>query len=487
VTTYIAVYLGAVVLALVATPLVIRLARRVGAVDRPGVRTVHERPTPRIGGVAIFGAAMAMIGAVLFLDNAIGAAFRLRALELATLLCAATFIFLIGLADDLKGLPARVKFGAELGAAIALCVAGVRIEEIALTSSFTLPLGPWGCLLTILWVVGITNAVNLSDGLDGLAAGVSAVACAAIAIFAVHSGQVIMAVFMLALLGSLSGFLVFNFNPARIFMGDCGSLFLGFIIAASSVLCVAKSAAIVGLALPALALGVPIFDTLFSMLRRFLESRSLFAPDRRHVHHRLLGLGLSQRHAVLTIYLFTALIASLGLFMLVRKDLGALLVFGCLLLLVVLAFRVLGVVHLRQTIERLKAKQRNARTRQRQRKIFENLQLQFRRVDNAGQWGRAVCDAAKEMDFAYVALKTVSPDGKIGEEIWRAEGPKQGHSRIVTMTVPLPPTAESPKRQCEIAIWTNGSLEDASRRATLFGRLMDEGQLAGRSQPTAYS
>ena len=477
-TTYIAVYLGTVLLSLLVTPAVIALARRIGAVDRPGVRTVHERPTPRIGGVAIFLAAMSLIVAVLFLDNAIGAQFRQLRLQLLTLLGSATFIFCVGLIDDLHGLPARAKFGAELAAAAALCVAGVRINQIGIPGSFVWPLGVWGCVLTLLWIVGVTNAVNLSDGLDGLAAGVSMVACAVIAIFAIHSGQVMMAVFMLALVGSLSGFLVFNFNPARIFMGDCGSLFLGFTIAATSVMCVSKSAALVGLALPALALGIPIFDTLFAMLRRFLERRSLFAADRSHFHHRLLGLGLCQCHAVLTIYFITVVVTALGLFMMLRQDFGVLVVFVCLLLLLLLIFRCVGAVRLRETLTRLRDKHVLSRCCKAERQAFEYSQLQFRQVGNTSQWWQAVCDAARRMDFAWLSLKKTYPDGRIETEIWRAAATPAHMSRVVMMTVPLPTGADGTQREFEIAIWANGSLEAASRRATLFGRLLDENAVA---------
>jgi UDP-GlcNAc:undecaprenyl-phosphate/decaprenyl-phosphate GlcNAc-1-phosphate transferase len=473
-TTYIVVYLGATVLALLLTPLVIAGARRIDAVDRPGVRTVHERPVPRIGGVAIFVAAMTMIVAVLFLDNDIGVRFRQVQLKLSTLLCSAAFVFLIGLIDDLRGLPARWKFAGELFAAVGLCVAGVRIGSIGIGESLMWDLGLWGCLLTVLWIVGVTNAVNLSDGLDGLAAGVSAVACGAIAIFAVRNGQVMMAVFMLALVGSLSGFLVFNFNPAKIFMGDCGSLFLGFTIAATSVMSVSKSAALVGLALPALALGIPIFDTLFCMLRRFLERRSPFAPDRRHFHHRLLELGLCQRHAVIAIYFVTLLITALGLFMMIRDDLGVLVVFVCLLLLLLLLFRCVGAVHLRQTLTRLRDKYTLAQCRKAERHTFEDLQLKFRRIHGSDQWWHTVCEAARRMEFAWLSLTMTYPDGRIETELWRAAERPANMSRMVHMKIPLADSGDAIEREFEIAIWTNGSLEAASRRATLFGRLLDE-------------
>ncbi len=472
--TYSCVYLGSLLLAILVTPLVVWVASRIGAVDRPGVRAVHTRPIPRIGGVAIFLAAVTLIISVVFLNNNIGQAFRAVRLQLVTLLASAAFIFVTGLVDDLRGLPARCKFLAEFLASAVLCLAGVRISTIALTDQWVLPLGGWGCVLTLLWIIGITNAVNLSDGLDGLAAGVCAIACGVIALFAVHSGDVIMAVIMLALLGSLCGFLVFNFNPARIFMGDCGSLFLGFTIAASSVMCVTKSAALVGLALPALALGIPIFDTLFSMLRRFLERRSLFAPDRSHFHHRLLDLGLHQRQVVIMIYLATLLATGLGLFMMVSESIGSLVVFVCVLLLIVLLFRVAGAVRLTETIERLRYKYAYSRQERLERRTFEHLQLRFRQVHDTVQWWQAICEAAGRMDIVWVSLKTRHPDGRLEEESWRAPHTDPDSSRIVTMTIPFGNGHAGASRQLDIALCIDGSVESAGRRAALLGRLLDE-------------
>lgn len=354
--TYLCVYLGSAFLALIITPVIIWLARHLKSADHPGVRTIHKRPVPRIGGVAIFVSMMCLTIGVLFLSNVIGETFRGILPRLIVLLSAAGFMFFIGLIDDIKGLRARIKFLAQIAAAITVCAVGIRIKSVAVADWLTLDFGWFSWPLTLLWIVGITNAINLSDGLDGLAAGISAVACGVIAIFAVYSGQVIMAVLMLALLGSLTGFLFFNFNPAKIFMGDCGSMFLGFSIASSSVMCATKSSTLVGLALPVLVLGVPIFDTLFSMLRRFLERRSMFAPDRSHFHHRLLDLGLKQRHAVIVIYAVTLLAAGLGMFMMVTRNIGSLMIFFCVLLLLLLVFRVVGSVRLRETIAGLKQK-----------------------------------------------------------------------------------------------------------------------------------
>jgi len=471
--TYISVYLGSAFLALVATPVVIWLARRIGAMDHPGVRSIHKKPVPRIGGAAIFVSSMCLILCVLFVRNDTGETFRDTRLQLATLLGSAGFVFLVGLVDDLRGLPARFKFLAELAAAGALCLAGVRIDDIGITEHAAISLDWLGCPLTLLWVVGITNAINLSDGLDGLAAGISAIASAVIAILAIYSGNVIMAVFALALAGSLSGFLVFNFHPAKIFMGDCGSLFLGFIIAASSVMCMTKSTAIVGLTLPALALGIPIFDTLFSMLRRFLERRSLFAPDRSHFHHRLLDMGFHQRHAVMIVYVLTLLSSGLGLLMIVTRDIGALIVFGGILLLLLAAFRVVGAVRLRETLARLQKRYKFSRQQRVQRTAFEHVQLRFQQVHDIGQWWQAICEAASQMGFAWVSLTRTRGDGRAETEFWQAPETKPTASRILRMTVPYGNAQGKTRQEFEIAICVDDSLEDACRRASLFSRLID--------------
>jgi len=473
--TYLTVYLSSALLALVVTPVVIWLARKLNAVNRPDVRTVHSKPIPRIGGVAIFVSATALVLCVLLLPNVVGQRFRIIKPQLVVLLSAATFIFAVGLIDDLKGLRASIKFLAELAAALIIYAIGIRIKSVAVADWLTIDFGWFSLPLTLLWIVGITNAVNLSDGLDGLAAGISAIACGVIAILAIQGGQVIMAVLMLALLGSLSGFLVFNFNPAKIFMGDCGSLFLGFTIASASVLSSMKSSALVGLALPMLALGIPIFDTLFSMLRRFLERRSVFSPDRSHFHHHLLALGLNQRHVVIVAYAVTCLFAGLGLFMMVTRSINTLVVFLCILLLLLLVFRVVGSVRLRETIFGLQKKYEFSSRRRREQMNFEQAQLYFRNARTFNDWWQAVCEAAKRMDFAWVSLKTMDEDGAERTEVWRlADSEPPDKSEVVVMNVPVRNHGLAGAMEFEIAILVNGSLESAGHRATLFSRLLDE-------------
>jgi UDP-GlcNAc:undecaprenyl-phosphate GlcNAc-1-phosphate transferase len=338
------VYGAAAALSLVATALAIRLALRIGAVDQPGLRKVHAVPIPRIGGLAVFLAFAGALGAAAALDGGIRRAIGRDLPQVLGLLGAATFVLGVGLVDDVRGLGARHKLAAEVAAAATLCALGVRIQSLAAEGLFRIEFGWMSCPLTILWIVGITNAVNLIDGLDGLAAGICAIACAAVAVFAVWMRQPVMALLMLALLGGLTGFLVYNFNPAKVFLGDCGSLFLGFLLGAASVLSSTKTATAVALALPLLAMGVPIFDMLLAVLRRALAQRPMFAPDRQHIHHRLAALGLRHRHVVLLLYGATALSAALGMFMMVATGAAALTIFLCVLLLLGLFLRGVGVL-----------------------------------------------------------------------------------------------------------------------------------------------
>lgn len=477
--TYLCVYLGSALLALVITPFVIWLGRKLNVADVPGVRKVHVKPISHIGGVAIFLSMMCLTIPVLFLSNVIGDAFRDIQTKIIALLTAGSFIFLVGLIDDIKGLRARIKFLAELAVAMTVCAIDIRIKSVAVADWLTLDFGWFSWPLTILWIVGITNAVNLSDGLDGLAAGISAVACGVIAVFAIHSGQVVMAVLMLALLGSLTGFLFFNFNPARVFMGDCGSLFLGFTIASSSVLCSMKSSALVGLALPVLALGVPIFDTLFSMLRRFLERRSLFAPDRSHFHHRLVDLGLKQRHVVITIYVVTLLAAGLGMFMMVTRNSNSLIVFFCILLLLLLVFRVVGSVRLRETIANLQKKYAITRQIRCERECFEKVQLHFRRAKTFDQWWQAVCTAAEQLGFVRIKLPLKNSDNTRHTLSWQRDGDEPDDPETIKMEIPIRGIKTEPRLNIEVDVNVNGSLESAGHRAALFSRLLDEHNIVG--------
>jgi UDP-GlcNAc:undecaprenyl-phosphate GlcNAc-1-phosphate transferase len=282
------------------TPLVRALAPRLGAMDAvQAARKIHARPTPRLGGVAIVVGFFVplMLVPLWRRDLAFLGGHRFLALSVGGLCIA-----LLGLVDDLRGLTARPKFAVQFAVALGLYLVGHRIDAVSHPFGGAIDIGLWGLPLTLLWVVGIVNAMNLIDGLDGLAAGVAAVMVGLTFAMALHRGDLAMALTMAALGGAVGGFLVFNFPPATIFMGDTGSMFLGFVLATSALDSGQKSSTTVAMLVPVVGLGLPIVDTLGSMLRRARRGRPMFSADREHVHHRLLSAGLGHRQAVLVLY-----------------------------------------------------------------------------------------------------------------------------------------------------------------------------------------
>lgn len=287
-------------LALMLTPVARRIALRVGCLDPVVHRSMHQEPKPYLGGVAIYAAFAAAVLAVgRPLDRGL----------LGILVCGG-LILLIGLVDDFMrpaGIPARYKFALQAAVATILVV-GFDVRILGLGNPFPqgaawYALSHWiGIPLSVFWIVSFTNVVNLIDGLDGLAAGISCIGALTLFLVALQQGQAATMVLTAALAGAAIGFLRYNFNPAKIFMGDAGALFLGFALGAVAIHGVLKSAATIGVAIPVLALGLPIFDTTFAIVRRLVSGRSIGAPDRDHLHHRLIRMGLSVRTAVLVMW-----------------------------------------------------------------------------------------------------------------------------------------------------------------------------------------
>lgn len=477
--TYFFTYLGSLILALLITPAVIWFAHRFNFLDMPGIRRVHSKPIARFGGIAIFISTMALVILVIFLKNFIGETFRSVTVKVVVLLSGSAFMFLVGLYDDTKGLRARYKLIAELTAAVLICSFGIRVHSIIIPDLFTIDFGLVGSwALTIFWIVGITNAVNLIDGLDGLAAGISAITCVIIAILAILFNETIMAILMLALAGSLCGFLFFNFNPAKIFLGDCGSLFLGFTIASSSVLCITKSHTLVGLALPILVLGIPIFDTFCSMLRRFLDRRSMFAPDRAHFHHRLLDLGLDHKHVVIVAYAATIIFAALGSFLIISRSFSSIAIFVCVLVLIILLFRLVGSVRLGETIEKLRQKYAISSQIKEEIGHFENIQLLFREVKTFDDWWKASCLAAEKMNFVSIRLPLSNRNDKEQILTWQTKTDLSKPGDLIHMTIPVKDRRKGKTLRMEIKVLSINSMESASRRASLFTRLIDNHNIA---------
>lgn len=317
--TYLAAFTLAAFVSGTLTPLVRLLAFRLGAVSRPGGRHVHRHETPRLGGLAICLGFFAPLVGLFFVQSAVANDFTKDISKVVGLFVGGAFMCIVGAVDDTRGIRALYKLYAQIAVAMFAFACGFRIDVIALPFIGDLSMGAFALPVTVFWIVGIVNAVNLIDGLDGLAAGVVFFASMTNFVVAWLSQGSLPALFMATTMGAILGFLFYNFNPARIFMGDSGSYFLGYVIATTSLAGAAvKASTTVSLLVPVVALGVPIFDTLFAMVRRWLERRPIFSPDRGHIHHRLLDMGLTHRRAVLAIYainvilMLTAIAISLG-------------------------------------------------------------------------------------------------------------------------------------------------------------------------------
>ena len=314
------------------TPLVRRFAFKIGAIDIPkDNRRMHKKPTPRIGGLAIiFGFTVATL------------CFAQPSRQLYGTLSGAAIIAIMGVIDDCKNLPAKLKFVIQIIAALVVVFAGdIKIDVF--TNPNFLSDNPYWVLpewlsvtLTVIWIVFITNAVNFIDGLDGLAAGVSAIMSISLVFISIRVGEYSIAILGIALMGSCFGFLPFNFNPAKIFMGDTGWTFLGFMLGTLSIQGVFKSYAVISFAVPLLILGLPLFDALFAMIRRILRGQSPMTADRGHLHHRLVDMGFSQKQTVFILYAISGVLGITAVLLAESGVLRALLLVICVLILLLI-------------------------------------------------------------------------------------------------------------------------------------------------------
>src|SRR6478735_7702994 len=319
VTVYLWLGITSAVLALMLTPLVGRVSPKLGLVDAPGGRKVHARPVPRLGGVAVVGAAVVALAIALWRGSVEPAVWT----SMQPFAIAGGIIFLAGLIDDIWDLGPAAKLLAELGAAVVMMSSGLLIERVTLLG-VTWNLGWVAWPITAAWLVGVTNAFNLIDGVDGLAAGITALAgsaCGAILVVRGHSAE---AMLLAALVGAALGFLAFNFAPASIYLGDSGSLVAGFVLAATAITGWQKGATALATAVPLLIFALPIADSALALLRRSVARpadgrsfgsilRQIVQPDRQHIHHRMLAMGWSVRRTVLILYAITAILSLLAL------------------------------------------------------------------------------------------------------------------------------------------------------------------------------
>jgi len=318
-----------------ATPLVKTLAYKVGAIDVPkDNRRMHKVPIPRLGGLAIF---LGFIFSVLL--------FAKIDRPIQGILLGSVMIVILGVLDDILTLRALPKFFVQIAAAGVAVYYGNVIQYLSnpvLTSAAPyLNLGKWAVPVTIVWIVAITNAVNFIDGLDGLAVGVSAIESATLLVTAILVSEGNVAIIMAALLGACLGFIPYNMNPAKIFMGDTGSTFLGYILATISIQGLFKMYAIISFAVPFLILGLPIFDICFAVLRRLAHGQNPMKADRGHVHHRLIDMGFNQKQAVAIAYMITAILGLAAVVLTSSGAIKAMILIGAVLIVGALGMRVI--------------------------------------------------------------------------------------------------------------------------------------------------
>lgn len=348
-----AALMAAFLLAFLLTPVVKTLAHKVGAVDVPkDERRMHSRPIPRMGGLAIFLGFI--LSALLFVE---------LSPQIRGMLLGGTIIVVLGILDDIYALPALPKFFVQIVAALIAVYHGNVIQVLSNPNVFSADpywiLGPLAIPFTVIWIVAITNAVNLIDGLDGLAVGVATISSLTMLVIAMLVSDGVVALLMAALAGSCLGFMPYNLNPAKIFMGDTGSTFLGFVLATMSIQGLFKFYTIISFAVPFLMLGLPIFDTCFAVFRRLSKGQNPMSPDRSHVHHRLIDMGCNQKQAVAVLYVISAILGLSAVVLTTSGELKAMVLLIALFIAAAIASRIYLFNHLGETADTERAKVKN--------------------------------------------------------------------------------------------------------------------------------
>ncbi|HEX8323495.1 MAG TPA: glycosyltransferase [Tepidisphaeraceae bacterium] len=437
------------------------------------MRKVHKMPVPRIGGVAIVLATL--------LPLVVLAVLRRTELGLGdfqpalTLLIGAVSLAVIGLLDDVFELSSKYKLLALMVASLAFCAAGGAIRSLTLTGHNYIDFGLASWPLTMLWIALVTVSINFIDGLDGLAGGIVLITCGVLAVCAGVGGDVQSVLVAAALAGAILSFLVYNTHPARVFMGDCGSMFIGFTLAGACALASTKVGTTRSLLLPALVLSVPLLDTLLTMIRRgVLQRRSLFAAERGHVHHRLLDTGLAHHHVVWILYLVTLGGASVALICLYSGWIASTTAVIAFLLCLGGLFRTAGSMRARETLAAVRRNRALGREAKRYQSAFYDLQLRFREVRDFDAWWGTVCRAGEVLDFAKIDLPILRRDGTATTLRWRRDLELIADVDSITAEVPIPQRRADINLRASIEVLVADFLESGGQRVALFSRLMGE-------------
>ncbi len=463
------------------TPLVRRLAYRLGALDHArSSRKIHGRPIPRLGGIAIVLAFYAPLAGLLLFHSEVGNMFVAERQHVIGLFVGGLSISLLGLYDDLRGANAWKKFLVQFAVAGLLYFLGFRFQILANPFGDPINVGWLSLPLTLLWIVGVINAMNLIDGLDGLAGGVALVAVVTIFLVSIQRGHPLMMLFSSALAGAILGFLFYNFNPASIFMGDTGSMFLGFVLASTAIQTNQKASTAVAILIPCIALGLPIMDTLLAIGRRAIRGRPLFQADREHIHHKLMARGLTHRQAVLVLYGMCLLLGAVALVLTYANSSQSALLLVVLALVAFVFLRSLGYVRFDQMAASAMHRKRNRALRGALQPLGRKIR-QFRTMDEI--WP-LVIEAGTVLGAVAVELQIESQAfSGTGTPVTFSHAPSSGEIQLFRHTF-LVPGGRKTERILALG-WDDGRTEigrDTEIAAEIFcehlGEALESLQLA---------
>jgi len=450
VTTIAVAFLLAFSTAVIFTRVVIFLAWRLGAVDEPdGFRKLHRHPVPFGGGIPIFVAfAVPVIGLLLFPQlSTVAQEVWHHIHQLRVLYTSAALVLVLGMVDDALDIRPAWKLAGQTVVGVVAYAGGFRVESVSNPFGPPLELGVFALPVTVLWFLGCMNAVNLLDGLDGLAAGVTVFVGATMLVVALHFENLLAMLLMACLSGAALGFLMYNFPPARIFLGDGGSQLLGFLIGSLSLLGVSRKAeTAVALFIPVVALGLPIIDTLVAIVRRWYKRLPISSPDRQHIHHILVAMGYSHRRAVMILYLVTVLLGSLAFLMTVSRSEVVVLLLSTFLVVGFVAVRVFSGVRLHDALAKL-ASDRQLREQETQARLaLERARAALARVRDMEQmwevgrqvfaafdmeWARLAVFADRESDYRVWGWERAGAREKSGLGTWSATLPLRHEGRVL--------------------------------------------------------
>lgn len=478
--TYIAVPIIALGLGLAMLPLLMRLSRQWGLVDAPGLRKVHSKAIPLTGGPQIFLATtLATLGAM--------AVHRYFGPDLTwerpvlIVLAGGTIVYITGLIDDFFNISSKYKLLVLLGCGAALCGSGLTLDGIKFGGKETISFGLFAWPLTMLWITTVAVAINFIDGLDGLAGGIvfisAAVLAAMMLVFGPDSANTLL---VLALCGALLAFLWHNKHPAKHFMGDSGSMYLGFMIGSATVISTHEIGTTRGFLLPALALSVPLVDTLNTMFRRhFIQRRSIFSAEGGHIHHQLLAMGLNHPNTVRVIYGVTLLAVGIGLLAtLLASGWSALGVLAMVVPLLIALFHISGSARGSTVLRAIKTKRNHDREFRSYRHVFEETQLRFNKVKTFDDWWQATTDAARRLDFVWINMTLRNRDGSERILRWNRTDDPFTDCESLGATVPIEQRRLGGPLRMDLEIAAPNTLESAGHRIALFSRLMEEHSIA---------